>query len=196
MISQFPLVKTFKERLGIGNTLRAKYLTDAAASAPYHLSCTCLNLTTDRNMALCTKNLRARVPLDLAPITPDPISGFCQAPFVLGTIEYISKEKKIEATGCLLVIQSAATEQMSLLLCRHKRKFPDFPQETTADQFFCEDQFKAYRQLGREIADIMFRALPSLAKAQFDSRPLLEEYEKRQRGFSKSPDHSSDSSMR
>ena len=32
-------------------------------------------------------------------------------------------------------------------------KLADFPDETTADQFFDEDQFDAYRLLGSEIAE-------------------------------------------
>ncbi|SHO44843.1 hypothetical protein [Desulfopila aestuarii] len=350
LLSNLPLFVTFKKRLGIGNTLRDEYLTDAATSAPYHLYCACLNLTTDRNMALRTRksdtfvfsklycgskttsflptcsyrrgktkmaramtisgaavdstlgrntffaqsfattlfNVRlgqwlenpgynggihahkqenlvfwplylgmealgmsdsrrrlihlsdgghtgdnlgllplfdrhcgliiavdaeadpeyefgslltalsylqtdaqARVRLDLTPITPDPQSGLCQAPFVLGEIEYLDTLKNVSQRGCLLVLKSAVTKQMSLLLQRHKKKFPDFPQETTADQFFCEDQFEAYRQLGREIANVLFGALPSLTKANFDCQQLLEEYIQWQKQFEpKTPDHS------
>jgi len=35
---------------------------------------------------------------------------------------------------------------------------PAFPHETTADQFFSEDQFEAYRRLGRHIGERSFEA--------------------------------------
>ena len=37
----------------------------------------------------------------------------------------------------------------------YKGAHPDFPDETTVDQFFNEEQFEAYRELGYRIADDM-----------------------------------------
>ena len=34
---------------------------------------------------------------------------------------------------------------------------PDFPHETTGDQFYAEDQFESYRTLGQHIATVTFR---------------------------------------
>ena len=42
---------------------------------------------------------------------------------------------------------------MSMRIRGYKGAHPDFPDETTADQFFNEDQFDAYRLLGNEIAE-------------------------------------------
>ena len=35
---------------------------------------------------------------------------------------------------------------------QYKASHPDFPHESTANQFYREDQFESYRQLGREVA--------------------------------------------
>ncbi|HLE83350.1 MAG TPA: hypothetical protein VJG13_03345, partial [Thermoanaerobaculia bacterium] len=39
----------------------------------------------------------------------------------------------------------------------YHRQHPDFPQETTADQFFDEAQWESYRRLGQHIAEKIFR---------------------------------------
>ena len=38
-------------------------------------------------------------------------------------------------------------------MAHYKARHPDFPHETTADQFFDEVQFEAYRALGYVIAE-------------------------------------------
>ena len=42
-------------------------------------------------------------------------------------------------------------KQIGLTLKGYKGKHPDFPDESTADQFFDEEQFEAYRELGYAI---------------------------------------------
>jgi hypothetical protein len=42
---------------------------------------------------------------------------------------------------------------------QYRAEHPDFPHESTADQFFREDQFEAYRRLGRHIAQQAFRSI-------------------------------------
>lgn len=117
-----------------------------------------------------------RVRLDLDNISPDSKTGLCRAPFALGAIEYLDAEKRVAASGCLLVLKAAVTAEMSLQLRKHKARYPDFPQETTADQFFSEDQFEVYRLLGKEIADLVFSALPSLTQEKIDCESLQLEY--------------------
>jgi hypothetical protein len=41
-------------------------------------------------------------------------------------------------------------------LLHHKRAFPDFPQDSTADQWFNESQFESYRRLGQLIGERAF----------------------------------------
>jgi hypothetical protein len=36
-------------------------------------------------------------------------------------------------------------------VCHYHRSHPEFPQETTTDQFFDEAQWESYRRLGRHI---------------------------------------------
>jgi predicted acylesterase/phospholipase RssA len=61
----------------------------------------------------------------------------------IGEIEYPDKQK-----GVLFYIKSSLSGDENDGIIDHKRRFPDFPHETTADQFFSEEQFEVYRALG------------------------------------------------
>ena len=53
----------------------------------------------------------------------------------------------------------------------YKGAHPDFPDQTTADQFFDEEQFEAYRELGYRIAEQMIGELD--LETLFQARPPL-----------------------
>ena len=57
--------------------------------------------------------------------------------------------------GLLVYIKTTLCEGLGAELHGYKRAHPEFPDESTADQFFDEVQFEAYRQLGWEIAQQM-----------------------------------------
>ncbi len=61
----------------------------------------------------------------------------------LGTIHYDNGDK-----GLLLYIKSSLTGDENDYVTDYARRNPSFPHETTADQFFSEEQFEAYRALG------------------------------------------------
>jgi hypothetical protein len=51
-------------------------------------------------------------------------------------------------SGVLIYIKSSLSGDESDLICDYKRRYTDFPHETTLDQFFSEEQFEVYRALG------------------------------------------------
>lgn len=55
------------------------------------------------------------------------------------------------STGTLVYIKTTMTEGLPKDIYGYKNAHPDFPDETTADQFFDEKQFEAYRELGYQI---------------------------------------------
>ncbi len=75
---------------------------------------------------------------------------FSKNHYVTGTIKY-SGDK--EATGTLLYIKSSITGDEPVDVSEYSLKNPTFPHQTTADQFFNEEQFESYRKLGMHIAD-------------------------------------------
>lgn len=61
----------------------------------------------------------------------------------LGEIEYDAATK-----GTILYIKASLNGDENDYITEYKRKNPAFPQESTGDQFFSEEQFEAYRALG------------------------------------------------
>ncbi|WP_414475455.1 patatin-like phospholipase family protein [Microvirga sp. M2] len=74
------------------------------------------------------------------PLLPDGHQG----PHVaVGRIDYGYGER-----GVLIYVKSSMSGDESDLICDYKRRNEAFPHETTADQFFSEEQFEVYRALG------------------------------------------------
>jgi hypothetical protein len=95
------------------------------------------------------------------PVPPDDSYGSASATYppgtrfagrghVVGTITYCDGSK-----GILIYIKSTMIEGLSLKTKGYKGAHPAFPHETTADQFFDEDQFEAYRELGYRLGRIV-----------------------------------------
>ncbi len=87
-------------------------------------------------------------------IRPDPKTGYSKCHFHLCRIHYP------EGIGLLLYIKLSVTGNESELIKRYRINNPDFPHQTTLDQFFDQEQFEAYRQLGVHAAEGLF--LPAL----------------------------------
>lgn len=75
--------------------------------------------------------------------------------WAIGRIRYSCIDGADAKDGLLLYIKPAVygTEPRDVL--EYKKSFPDFPHQTTADQFFDEPQFESYRILGSHIMDQM-----------------------------------------
>lgn len=69
--------------------------------------------------------------------------------FAIATIQYskeTAKEKRQE--GTLIYIKPTIIKGLSADILGYKRQNPLYPNEPTSDQFFSEQQFEAYRELG------------------------------------------------
>ncbi|MBF0214318.1 MAG: hypothetical protein HQM00_12295 [Magnetococcales bacterium] len=77
---------------------------------------------------------------------------FCERPYLIGTIHYpektINGQKSPKKTGCVLYINTCLFKEVPQCVLTYQRMNKDFPEQTTADQFFDEAQFEAYRELG------------------------------------------------
>lgn len=79
-------------------------------------------------------------------------NGLSQKHCAIGTIDYGDGE-----TGYLLYVKSSVSGDERAYIQEYRAKHPDFPHETTADQFFNEAQFEAYRALGYRIVNDLFQ---------------------------------------
>ena len=98
-----------------------------------------------------------RIDVKMDGMRPDPKTGYSQTHGAFCRIYYPDG-----AIGLLLYIKLSVTGNEPELIRRYRTLHPDFPHQTTLDQFFDEEQFEAYRQLGVHVADGLFaRALMS-----------------------------------
>lgn len=74
-----------------------------------------------------------------------------QTHFILGTIHYPHHE-----TGILLYIKASLIGEEPEDILAYQREDFSFPHQTTADQFFDEQQFESYRRLGEFIGEKIF----------------------------------------
>jgi hypothetical protein len=66
----------------------------------------------------------------------------------LGEIDYPARDGQPAKTGALVLIKAALVPGLPLDVLTYRAGHPDFPNESTFNQFFNERQFEAYRQLG------------------------------------------------
>ncbi len=110
-------------------------------------------------------DLGIRIDIDLDPIRLQGNSRLCNRHWAVGTIHYGSGE-----VGHLLYIKSSMTGDEYEYVREYRSREPEFPHESTANQFFNETQFEAYRALGYHIADELF------SDEVFLKEPLLRDF--------------------
>ncbi|MBF0179775.1 MAG: patatin-like phospholipase family protein [Magnetococcales bacterium] len=74
--------------------------------------------------------------------------------YATGKIKYY--ENEIERVGTLIYIKASLCKKEDVDIQHYKACHPEFPHETTLDQFFDEKQFEAYRSLGYHVAKEVF----------------------------------------
>ncbi len=66
----------------------------------------------------------------------------------VGTIRYQDDDASKAFTGRIIYIKASMTGDENDYVMDYKRRYAQFPHETTGDQFFSEEQLEAYRSLG------------------------------------------------
>ena len=150
------------ENLGIYELLRRRchfiIAVDAEADAAIARASLmhCLN---------CAKiDLGADVHMDGADFRPSA-AGLTRAHFALGVIDYAPQPvfgqgagaQTVRSRGYLLYIKASVTGDEHPLITQYRARHPTFPHQTTADQFFDEEQFEVYRALGEHIGTRLLR---------------------------------------
>ncbi|MCQ8116576.1 patatin-like phospholipase family protein [Methylomonas rosea] len=94
---------------------------------------------------------------ELSGLRPDPKTGLSKTHSHLCRIRYPGPSPDTTAGwGLLLYIKLSVTGNESELIKRYRTNNPEFPHQTTLDQFFDEEQFEAYRQLGVHVTEGLF----------------------------------------
>lgn len=93
---------------------------------------------------------------------------YAERGYFLATIDYGRRGGGAwPAKGTVIYLKTAMIDELSMTARGYKGANPDFPNQTTADQFFDEEQFEAYREVGYRIAEQMIDdlALDELMKS-------------------------------
>lgn len=98
----------------------------------------------------CRTDLGAEIVVGLELFQPDAQSGFARTHAVRGEIRY--RDGKV---GQLLYFKSCLAGNEPNDVRDYKKQHPEFPQQSTVDQWFDETQFESYRMLGYRAAESM-----------------------------------------
>jgi hypothetical protein len=133
------------ENLGLYELIRrrCKYIivSDAGADPEYAF------LSLGQVIEMVRVDFGAQIDIDVSTLEPGGARRFSERSFVVGKISYP------EATepAWLLYVKPVVTRNMPEDIYGYRRMHPEFPQQSTANQFFDEAQFEAYRELGFQI---------------------------------------------
>ena len=95
------------------------------------------------------------VDIDLSMIRPDPVTKLSKSHCEIGRIRY---PECPDRPNWLIYLKNSLTGDEPAPVMNYRMTCPDFPHESTADQFFDDAQFESYRALGSHIAEETFAA--------------------------------------
>jgi hypothetical protein len=137
------------ENLGIYELVRRKCSLIVAGDGEQDLD---MHFCSLGNMIrMCAVDHGADIDIDISRLRKDEATGLSDAHCAVGKITYSDGTQ-----GTLIYLKSSLTGDEPTDVQQYKSEYPDFPHETTADQFFDEAQFESYRKLGRHIAEQAF----------------------------------------
>jgi hypothetical protein len=144
------------ENLGIYELVRRRCRVIIASDAECDLDLTFEGL--GRVIRMCEADFGAKIIIDVSSIRKNPETGFSASHCAVGRIEYDDG-----TWGNLIYMKASLTGDEETSVKQYKSSHPDFPHETTLDQFFTDDQFESYRLLGLNVAQQTFRDVVDLS---------------------------------
>ncbi len=107
---------------------------------------------------LCGTDFGATIDIDLSALRKGE-DGLSRLHCAVGTIQYNDG-----TTGYLIYLKANITGDEDTSVLQYRDNHPTFPHQTTANQFYTEDQFESYRRLGRHSVQSAFRGVPAQTK--------------------------------
>lgn len=154
------------ENMGVYELLRRRCRFIVAVDAD---SARNLHENIGRLVRMARIDFGVRIELDSTPITPDE-NGVCKAHVVVGRIHYGDVHRPCEEQpphdpsfsyennqGIIVWIALAVTGDEPADISNYRAMNKDFPYRTTGDQFFDENEFESYRELGEHSVESILR---------------------------------------
>jgi hypothetical protein len=146
------------ENLGVYELLRRRCKYIVAVDGEQDAQMTFQGLTTLQRLAAIDLGVTIDIGVDDLRLGEKGLSHshftFCRINYPNGTRDGAVSH------GYLIYLKLSLTGNEGEFIRRHRLDEPAFPHQSTADQFFTEAQFEAYRSLGEHIGDKMF--LPAI----------------------------------
>ncbi|SCX26096.1 hypothetical protein DSM25558_3929 [Agrobacterium sp. DSM 25558] len=141
------------ENLGIYELLRRRCRFIVAVDGENDFQMTFHGLTNLQRLAYIDHGIT--IDIDLQDLRLG-LEGVSRSHFQFCRIRYPAADTGREEIGYLLYLKLSLTGNEGEFIRRLKHDEPEFPHHSTANQFFTETQYEAYRNLGEHIADKMF----------------------------------------
>lgn len=162
------------ENMGLYELVRRRCKFIVVGDAEADKQMTCHGLGDTIRMVLIDMGIKIRINLDhlyRKKIEKDGTLSFTgNSHYAVGIIEY--GENK-EEQGYLLYIKSSISKGHAPYIKDYLARHPDFPHQSTADQFFDEAQFEAYRALGCEIGEQVMEELAEMTQERIEADETL-----------------------
>ena len=104
---------------------------------------------------MCEVDFGARIILDVGAIRRNAGADWSGSRSAVGPVVYGGGTPD----GVLIYLKASMTGLEDTAVLQYKDAHPVFPHESTADQFYGEDQFESYRRLGTDVANQTFGAV-------------------------------------
>jgi hypothetical protein len=101
---------------------------------------------------MCDVDFGAKILINVASIRHEADGPWSTERHAVGRIVYGGETPD----GILIYLKASMTGRENTAVLQYKSSHGDFPHETTGDQFYGEDQFESYRELGRDVAGRAF----------------------------------------
>jgi Domain of Unknown Function (DUF1080)/Patatin-like phospholipase len=111
----------------------------------------------------CRSDFGIDIDIDVEPIRRRSEKGHSAWHCAIGKINY-SRVDTDERDGILVYLKSSLTGDEPTDALRYAAANPEFPHQSTSDQWFDESQFESYRVLGFHVAENVFGAVGDVAK--------------------------------
>ena len=157
------------ENLGVYELLRRRCKYIVAVDGEQDAKMTFHGLTTLQRLAAIDLGVKIDVGVDALRLSD---KGLSHSHFAFCRIHYPPDPPKQgdppmpdggkESYGYMIYLKLSLTGNEGEFIRRYRLDEPEFPHQSTADQFFTEAQFEAYRSLGEHVGDKMF--LPALVE--------------------------------
>jgi hypothetical protein len=101
----------------------------------------------------CRTDLNVDIAIDVEQLRRT--DGLSRTHCIVGKIKYLQENE----TGFLLYLKASLTGNEDTDILQYHTTHPEFPHQSTGDQWFDEPQFESYRKLGLHMTDSVFSAI-------------------------------------